>query len=77
MSDREPRWVLWGVLGIQSPVLWDWGQARLRLGITSPRHRYLLKQRLGWFGRWLPDKEWQEVNGHPRLVSVGGWKSWR
>jgi hypothetical protein len=41
-------------------------QIKLALGITCPRHRAIWKAKLGRFGRWIPDLEWQE----DRLVSV-------
>lgn len=76
--DGERRWFFHSCIGITWPIVVDLSQIRLTLGITCPRHRYLLKQRLGWFGRWLPDREWgKDENDSPILVSVGGWKEWR
>ncbi len=72
--DEKRLFLFHSCVVIQLPVLIDWSQVKLTLGITCPRHRRLLKARLGWFGRALPDWEWQIVDGEERLVSVGGWR---
>lgn len=71
MNEEREFWFLHSTVGIRSPIVIDVDQIRLTLGITCPRHRRLLKNKLGWFGRWLPDKEWQvDERGREVLVSV-------
>lgn len=53
---------------IQPPIWLDIGQAKIALGITCPRHRAIWKHKLGWFGRWIPDLEWDA--DETKLVNV-------
>lgn len=55
---------------VQPPIWLDWRQAKLALGITCPRHRAIWKRKLGPFGRWIPDLEWDYRDGGARLVNV-------
>lgn len=52
------------------PIMLDRHQVRIVLGIAHPGYRRRMKHRLGWFGRFLPDREWQIVDGREQLVSV-------
>lgn len=73
-GDEHTLYLLHSCLAVRWPVVIDWQQTRIALGIACPRHRAILKARLGWFGRWLPDREWTvDDNGRDVLVSAGGW----
>jgi hypothetical protein len=68
--DRDERtlWLLHSSLGIRSPVTFSLQQFRLALGMTCPRHRRLLKDKLGPFGRLVPFREWNDEQS--ALVSI-------
>jgi hypothetical protein len=65
-SQERTLWIGHSSIGIRSPIIIHVSQIKLALGITCPRHRAIWKAKLGRFGRWIPDLEWQE----DRLVRV-------
>lgn len=69
-SETRTLWLGHSSVGLRVPIIVDIRQAKLALGITCPRHRAIWKRKLGWFGRWIPDLEWQKRSGEWRLVNV-------
>jgi len=55
-------------IGLRSPITVDTQQLLIATGIRCPRHRAIWKRRLGWFGRWIPDLEWDDRGERLRNV---------
>lgn len=60
-SEERTLHLLHSCIELRVPFAIDWAQVRLTLGITCPRHRRILKNKLGPFGRLLPYREWNEA----------------
>jgi hypothetical protein len=70
--DEKVLYLLHSSLQLRLPILFDRHQLSIAIGVACPRHRRLLKARLGPLGRLIPDRRWDVVDGEERLVSVGG-----
>jgi hypothetical protein len=71
-DDEDKAWMIGhSSIALRVPITVDVQQMKLALGITCPRHRAIWKGKLGIFGRWIPDLEWQYgEDDSARLVNV-------
>jgi hypothetical protein len=67
--DEQTLYLLHSSLQLRVPVRFDRGQFLLWIGVTCPRHRRLLKARLGWFGRFVPYRVWT-IDEHENEILV-------
>jgi hypothetical protein len=62
--DEDGIHLFHSIVTVRWPVQISWNQFLLTIGHTCPRHRAILKRKLGPFGRLLPNREWRD----------GGWR---